>query len=171
MSCGGNNLFLTKTDTFNSMKKKSILIISLILIIIDQASKIFLTNLLSDKYFILLIPNVIQLRLVKNSGAAFSFFSNATPILAFLSLCVSIGLIIWIWRTKRINPMKGTGVTFLLAGCIGNGIDRFRLGYVIDFIELIPVNFPIFNFADIVINVAVIFLLLDNFNKGKTKSL
>ena len=59
----------------------------------------------------------------------------------------------------------------MLAGCIGNGIDRFRLGYVIDFIELIPINFPIFNFADIAINIAVICLLVENLKKEKTKPL
>ena len=54
-----------------------------------------------------------------------------------------------------------------MGGTLGNGLDRWRLGYVVDFIQLIPVNFPIFNFADISINIALIYLLLDILTKKR----
>ena len=139
--------------------------------LIDQASKLRIVHLLSDKDFIQLIPQIIHLRLVRNTGAAFSLFNNSTPILSLLSLFISIGLITWIYQRKRYSLWKGLGISFLLGGCIGNGIDRWRLGYVNDFIELIPINFAIFNFADIAINIAVICLIIDNFREQKSQSL
>ena len=61
-----------------------------------------------------------------------------------------------------INEMAaGLGLGLLLGGAIGNGIDRFRLGQVVDFLELVPIRFPIFNIADVAINLAVACLVLD----------
>ena len=152
------------------LKRKSIFFISSSIFLIDQLSKSSVIHLLSDKYFFQLVPQVIHFRIVRNTGAAFSLFNNATPILSFLSLCVSLGLIVWIYQSKPLPIWKGLGISFLLGGCTGNGLDRLRLGYVNDFIELIPVNFPIFNFADIAINIAVICLLIDSFSKRKIHS-
>ena len=56
---------------------------------------------------------------------------------------------------------------FLLGGTIGNGLDRWRFGYVTDFIQLIPINFPIFNFADISINIALFLIIFDRFRNRK----
>ena len=56
-----------------------------------------------------------------------------------------------------------TYLSYLLGGTIGNGIDRLFKGFVLDFLELVPINFPIFNVADISINIAVILILIENF--------
>ena len=109
--------------------------------------------------------------MVKNTGAAFSLFSESTLILGFLSFAVSTTLITWIWRNKPIPMWKGLGLAFLLGGSLGNGLDRWRFGYVNDFIELIPVNFPIFNVADIAINIAVICLLIDIMYKNNKNAI
>ena len=101
------------------------------------------------------------MRLVQNTGAAFSLFNESTVFLSALSLVVAISITILIWQTAPIRIWKGLGLALLLGGTIGNGIDRLNLGYVIDFIELIPISFPIFNIADISINIAVLFLLID----------
>ena len=53
------------------------------------------------------------------------------------------------------------GVSFLLGGTAGNGIDRFFKGYVLDFFDLVPINFPIFNIADISINIAIVCFIID----------
>ena len=98
-------------------------------------------------------------------GAAFSLFSNATPFLGLLSLIVSVGLIFWLWRFSQISIWQSLAIAFLLGGSLGNGLDRWFLGYVIDFIEIVPFNFPIFNFADIAINLGVLFFVIDICNK------
>ena len=153
------------------LKRRLLFLISCFVFLADQSSKSTIINLLSDKAFIPLVPHILHLRLVRNTGAAFSLFDNSTPILSLLSLFVSIGLIAWIYHRNRFNLWKGLGLSLLLGGCIGNGIDRWRLGYVNDFIELIPINFAIFNFADIAINIAVICLIIDNFREQKSQSL
>ncbi len=169
MSKCRHNLIRSETRSFYRMKKilikkNSLIVLSICIILCDQLSKFLAIQILSSKSSIILIPKLIQLRLVMNTGAAFSLFSNATPFLSFLSLCVSVGLIIWLVKNKTFPIWKGLGLSFLLGGCIGNGIDRWRLGYVNDFIEIIPINFPIFNTADIAINIAIICLIIDTMN-------
>ena len=108
-----------------------------------------------------ILPGLIRLNLVKNKGAAFSIFSSFPFLLSIISLTVALVLIIWIYSRSSLNYYNALGIGFLLGGTLGNGLDRLRLGYVVDFIQLIPVNFPIFNLADISINIALIYLLLD----------
>ena len=149
----------------NLLTSKSILLVSIFVILIDQLSKFWVVQTISERESIALIPDFINLHLVKNTGAAFSLLENSTNFLGFLSFIVSICLISLIWRSKRMPFFKGLGFSFLLGGCIGNGLDRWFLGYVNDFIELIPINFPIFNGADIAINVGVICLIIENMQK------
>ncbi len=150
------------------LKRKSLFLISFAVIFVDQSSKFFASYLLDFNSSITLIPHLIHLNLVKNTGAAFSLFSQSGQILGLLSFCVSIGLTLWLLKSKPLPIWKGLGLAFLLGGCIGNGLDRWRLGYVNDFIELVPINFPIFNGADIAINIAVICLLIETMNKSNS---
>ena len=122
-------------------------------------------EILEGKSSISLIPQLINLQLVRNTGAAFSLFSNSTSILGILSLVVSLLLIICIRKSKQLYFWQAMGSAFLLGGCLGNGIDRWRLGYVNDFIELVPINFPIFNIAHIAINIAVFCLIIETISK------
>ena len=137
------------------------------IVLLDQISKYFAYSFLSNKN-IILIPHLIQLNLVKNTGAAFSILSNSSFFLSFISLLVSLLLLIWISRKKNDRKWQVIAFSFLLGGAMGNGIDRWRLGYVYDFIELIPIKFPIFNIADIAINIAIICLIIDAFHKKNT---
>ena len=150
------------------LNRKLIYNLSLFVVLLDQASKAWAQSNLEHKNSVVLINNIINLTLVKNTGAAFSLLSQSTIFLGILSLIVAITLIIWIWTSKQIRFWQGLGFSLLLGGTIGNGIDRFRLGFVYDFIELIPINFPIFNIADISINLAIICLLI---NLRKTNKL
>ena len=147
------------------LKRKSIFFISTLVILIDQLSKLLVIQLLKSQQSINLIPQLINLRLVQNTGAAFSLFENKTPFLGFLSLCVTIGLVMWIWKSKPLPLLRGLSFSFLLGGCVGNGLDRWRLGYVNDFLELTNINFPIFNGADIAINIAVFCLVIETVSK------
>lgn len=70
-------------------------------------------------------------------------------------------VLIWLWRQRRLAFWQALAVGFLLGGTIGNGLDRWRLGYVIDFLALVPIDFPIFNVADVAINLAVLCFALD----------
>jgi signal peptidase II len=73
-----------------------------------------------------------------------------------VSLLVSIGIAVWIQRQEQLTLTRSLGVGLLLGGALGNGLDRWRLGYVVDFLALVPVSFPVFNLADVAINLAVL---------------
>ena len=111
-----------------------------------------------------LIPNVFHFTYLRNSGAAFSFLAgHGGGWLAFLSLLVSTVLIIIGISKTFSNIWEQLGFGLILAGAAGNGIDRlFFGGSVADFIDLRLINFAVFNWADVSINLGVICLLVYN---------
>ena len=129
----------------------------LILFFIDQYTKNYITNNI-DK---LIYKNFIFFKLdyVKNYGAAFNLFDGNRILLSFISIIISILLIYLIFIKKNKNHKENLGFSFILAGSLGNGIDRILNGYVIDYINLNFIDFAIFNIADISINLGVILLV------------
>tara|TARA_Y100001968_G_scaffold324285_1_gene363332 strand:- start:442 stop:924 length:483 start_codon:yes stop_codon:yes gene_type:complete len=155
-------------NTFNGRRMKTI-IYSFYIIIIDQFSKYLILNTLEFEKSRNIIPNLLNFTLVKNKGAAFSLFSNSTNILTLISVITSLIIIMLLLLSPPKSIWNLMGLIYLLGGTVGNGIDRFSKGYVIDFLQLIPINFPIFNIADISINIALICFLIDLI-KTKDKS-
>ena len=145
----------------NKNKSKKIIIYSFYIIIIDQLSKFLVLNILGFNRSINIIPNFINFTLVKNKGAAFSLFSNSTTSLTILSVLATLVLIIIILNFLPKSYWNSIGLAYLLGGTVGNGIDRLFKGYVLDFLELAKINFPIFNVADIAINIAIICFIID----------
>ncbi|WP_413440203.1 signal peptidase II [Synechococcus sp. MIT S1220] len=144
-----------------AIDRLAVLTLASVVVILDQCSKVWMTGLLSGGQTRTAVPGLLDLQLVRNTGAAFSLFRDSTLPLAVLSLTVSVAVIIWLWRQRRLPAWQALAVAFLLGGTIGNGLDRWRLGYVIDFLALVPIRFPVFNIADIAINLAVVCFLLD----------
>ena len=142
-------------------KKIRILKFSFYIILLDQISKFLAINIIDYQHSTDFIPNLLNFTLVKNKGAAFSLFSNSTTLLTITSVFASILIITYILRSPPKSLWNSIGLSFLLGGTLGNGIDRLFKGYVIDFLELIPINFPIFNLADISINIAIICFIID----------
>ena len=104
-----------------------------------------------------LLPPLLCLTYVQNTGAAFGLFKGQQPLFVILSLLV-IGVITWELATKRANDAVTVwGCGLVLGGAAGNLIDRLRLGYVIDFIDLRV--WPVFNVGDSAITVGVALLL------------
>ena len=150
------------------LTKKSIRILSysFFIILADQTSKFSVLNKLGFENSKNIIPNLLNFTLVKNKGAAFSLFSNSTFFLTIISILVSFLLITIILKKPPISYWNSIGIAYLLGGTVGNGIDRLFKGYVLDFLELVPINFPIFNLADISINIAMICFLIDIVRKN-----
>ena len=146
-----------------------IIIYSFLIVLLDQVSKFLMLSILGFQRSKNIIPNLLNFTLVKNKGAAFSLFSNSTNILTIISLLATLILIIIILKFPPKSFWNLIGLTFLLGGTLGNGIDRLFKGYVLDFFELVPINFPIFNVADISINIAILCFLIDII-KTKDKS-
>ena len=134
---------------------------SFFIIILDQVSKFLVLITLGFASSKNIIPNLLNFTLVKNKGAAFSILSNSTTILTIISILASLLLITIILKFTPRSYWNSVGIAYLLGGTLGNGIDRFFKGYVLDFFEIVPINFPIFNVADIAINIAIICFLID----------
>ena len=152
------------------LARRSTLLIALVIVVVDQLSKAAATRALQGGQSPPLLPHLLSLQLVHNTGAAFSVLQNSTPLLGLLSLGVGIGLILWIWRERVLPFWQALASAALLGGTLGNGLDRWRLGYVVDFLALKPIDFPIFNGADVAINIAVLFFAIDLWTRRDDRS-
>ena len=101
------------------------------------------------------IPHVLTFVYVKNTGAAFSMFSNSTSLLAGFSILFILIFFVVDYFTKDKNVMYYLGMSFVIGGAVGNLIDRLSLHYVRDFISLKLFDF-IFNMADFFITIGII---------------
>ena len=139
--------------------------LSIFIVVIDQFTKYLMfynKELFINKDFLL-----FKLDFVKNYGAAFNIFSGSRIFLSLISILFSILLIYLIFRKNTLNTFDLYSYSFILGGTIGNGIDRIFRGFVVDFINLNIINFPVFNIADISINIGFIFLIYNIFkNRG-----
>ncbi len=125
---------------------------------LDQGSKIWVVHHLGLGESWPLWVGVFHLTYVLNTGAAFSLFVQGTVWLRWLSVLVSAGLLALAVAGSRLTIAEQWGYGLILAGAMGNGIDRFRLGAVIDFLDVRGINFPIFNLADVWINLGLMCL-------------
>ena len=124
------------------------------LVLFDQVSKLLVVNYLSDK--IVLINNFFSLDYVKNTGAAFGFFSGNI----FFLVLITLALVIYLIYELKQNIEKKFNLLFIIliiSGAIGNLIDRVFRGFVVDFISFILFNsqMPVFNIADIFVTCGV----------------
>ena len=139
--------------------------LSIFIVLIDQFTKYLMSY--NNKLFINKDFLLFKLDFVKNYGAAFNIFSGSRIFLSLISIIFSILLIYLIFRKNTLNSFDLYAYSFILGGTIGNGIDRIYKGFVVDFINLNIINFPVFNIADISINVGFIFLLYNIFKNNR----
>ncbi len=127
-------------------------------IILDQLSKNWMIQ--NMKYMSkVIIPGVLQYSYVENTGAAFGMLSKNTILLGCFSVVMSAVFIFFLVKyRKSLSKLSRISLALIISGAIGNAIDRIMRGFVIDFIELLFVNFAIFNIADICITMGAIFL-------------
>lgn len=138
-----------------------VFLIAFIAVFFDQITKFAISKqmFVGDTHTI--ITNVLSLCKTYNTGAAFSLFQNNMPFLIAFSVIVVFYILIYFIRHKEQNvPLLILSWGLILGGAIGNLIDRVRIGHVIDFIKLDFVNFPIFNLADVFINIGAFIILL-----------
>ena len=145
-------------------RKLYFLTLSIFIILIDQFSKYFIFY--NYKKVININFLLFRLDFVKNYGAAFNIFSGNRIFLSCISIIFTILLTYLILRKNNHNILDLISYSFILGGTVGNGIDRTLKGFVIDFINLNFINFPVFNIADISINIGLVFLIY-SFYKNK----
>ena len=103
-----------------------------------------------------LIENVLSLTYTENTGMAFSLLSGATKFITILTVMLLAMLLITMLTGFVQGALGSAGMIMIIAGGTGNVIDRLRLGYVVDYIRFDFINFPVFNFADILVTVGVV---------------
>ena len=141
-------------------KQKTFFAIILLCLFLDQATKYFVDNFLSIGQKITMLPSIFSIEKTYNTGAAFSILQNNTVLLIFIAIItLSIISFIVITNNKKLKYIETTALGFIAGGATGNLIDRIIFNHVIDFIQTDFVRFPIFNFADIFINIGAIILL------------
>ncbi|MBV7390205.1 MULTISPECIES: signal peptidase II [Enterococcus] len=116
-----------------------------------------------------LIPNVFSLTYLQNTGGAFSLLEGQRIFFIIISIVAVIVVVYFLHKYLKESKWLTIGLSLFLAGAIGNFIDRFRLGYVVDMFQLDFVRFPIFNIADMALTIGValiiIYLFLDEREK------
>ncbi len=130
------------------------------LVMLDQVAKALVRSNIDLGSAVPLIPHIIQLTYVQNTGAAFSLFTGKADLLALVSLAVSLLLVVALVRRWLSHPLGTVSLTLILAGAVGNLIDRVALGYVTDMFETIFIDFAVFNVADICVVVGGIVLVI-----------
>lgn len=148
-----------------SMLRKSVigLIISFVLIIIDQLTKNFAVAHLKNQEPIVLWEGVFELRYLENRGAAFGILQNQrTFFLILTAMLLVVIAFIYLKRIPNESRFRWLDIIAILffAGAIGNFIDRFMQDYVVDFFYFCLIDFPIFNVADIYVTVAAVLLII-----------
>ena len=154
------------TDQENRGRATKWLLLSAIVVLVDQLTKAYISRHYGEFEFTTLLP-VLDITRMHNVGAAFSFLAGASGwqrwLFIALAMGVSIAIVVWLFRMPRSKVLLAAGLSLVLGGAIGNVIDRIRLGYVVDFIHFHwdRAYFPAFNVADSAITVGAAFLLLD----------
>lgn len=126
-------------------------------LLLDQVAKILVVNYLFHP--VVLLPGLVVLRRVQNPGAAFGLFAQRNLFLILVGLLLSFTLLLAHNRLKEAPAFWRTGAGLILGGTLGNLIDRLRLGYVVDFVDL--GFWPVFNIADVAITCGVGIIILN----------
>lgn len=149
-------------------------LLCLVLIGVDQGIKLLVIEYLKPIEYVNIWENVLRLRYVENTGAAFGSFATHTLFLTVFSI-ILLGVVIYYLITNRNQSrLINICLLFMISGGVGNIIDRIRFQYVVDYIEPLFINFAVFNFADCLITVGafslIIYLIVDlikDFKKEK----
>lgn len=159
---------MAKSDTMRDVVMVKWLWLSLLAVILDQGSKLAIASSMQLYESIQIMP-FFKLTYVHNTGAAFSFLSEAGGwqrwFFAGLALAVSVVITVWLTRLKRHETLLAVALALVLGGAVGNLIDRLAYGYVIDFLDVYyeSWHWPAFNVADSAITLGVILMLAESF--------
>ncbi len=143
----------------------------ILIVAFDQITKYFAEKNLAGGKIVSFLPGFVQFRYAQNTGMAFSMLSGARWVFVVITIIVCGGVMWFLFSNRAKSLWLYWSLGVVLAGGIGNLIDRARFGYVVDFIEPTFVNFAVFNIADCAVTcgaaVLVVYLLIDAFKKDK----
>lgn len=123
--------------------------VALVWLLLDIITKNIADDHSLGQVFGISIPGVFECRLVHNTGGAWGMFGDMTLALGVLSLVICALIVVFVFIYRNMSSFPTFALALIFAGGLGNAIDRFFYGYVIDFINLTFIDFPVFNIADI----------------------
>lgn len=136
------------------------IVIAALLVGVDQLSKVLVLKYLSGGTEVTVLPHVLQFRYVENTGAAFSMLSGNTILLSVLTGLILAGAV-WLLAAGKVQERANrVAVLLMVAGGLGNLIDRLFRHYVVDFMEFTFIKFAVFNFADCCVTIGAAILIL-----------
>lgn len=130
-----------------------------VLLSVDQIAKLLTVNIFALYEERVIIPDIFSLTYIQNSGAAWGILSNNTNLLIVISVPI-ITMLGWL-MLKSKKKILTSGLNFIIAGALGNLVDRIRIGYVVDMLRLDFLNFPVFNIADVMLTFGVLLVITD----------
>ncbi|NLK63966.1 MAG: signal peptidase II [Tissierellia bacterium] len=141
-------------------------------VVFDQLTKLWAADVLKNGSSIKILGNFLRFTYAENKGAAFSILQNQRIFFLIITILMLIFLGYIYFKTKNISNLSKLSIAMISGGAIGNFIDRLRLGYVVDFIDVrfgSFYNFPVFNIADsFVVCGTFLMIILILFNKFET---
>ena len=144
-----------------------------VLVAVDQIIKLLVLEHLKPIGSFPLIDDIIQLNYAENTGAAFGSFGAHTNLLSIFTFVLIVIGFVYLFFKKRKLDVEYICISLILAGGIGNLVDRIYHGFVVDYIEPLFIDFAIFNFADILVTCSsvalVIWLFYEIYREGKEK--
>lgn len=130
-----------------------------VLVVIDQVIKSVVVRQIALGATKTVVPGLLSLTNLHNNGAAWSILQGKLGFFYLISI-VALGVMVYLLWRLRTHRLYEFGIVLMIAGTLGNFIDRIRIGYVVDMFQLDFINFPIFNFADSCLTVGVILILI-----------
>lgn len=134
-------------------------VLVLVLVVIDQLVKHWVVASVALNTAHPLLPHVLALTNLRNNGAAWSILEGQQWFFSLVTV-VALAVILYLFYRWRHNPRLLLPLSFILAGAVGNFIDRIQQGYVVDMFETLFVNFPVFNVADCCLTIGVVWLVI-----------
>ncbi|GFO59144.1 lipoprotein signal peptidase [Geomonas silvestris] len=155
-----------------AFRYRILLIVSFLVLVLDQASKIFIDRSMMLHSSIPVIPNFFSITYLRNRGAAFGILANSAYRLPFFLLVSAVAICVIVVVIKKLREdqkLAAASLSLIFSGALGNVIDRIRLGEVIDFLDAHWYNhhWPAFNIADSAICVGVFLLAIDMYLEEK----
>lgn len=132
---------------------------SVIIIIIDQLTKLLIKNYMHLSESISVIGNVVRLTYIKNPGMAFGILIGGKLFYTVFASLACVVILVYLFRLKPENFWARFALASILGGAVGNLIDRLMYSEVVDFIDFRIIRWPVFNFADIAITIGMIILI------------
>ncbi len=141
-------------------------VMAAIALIVDQIIKWSVATYMDIGQRIPMIPGFIQLTSIRNRGAAFGILQNQRLFFIVITAIVLVGIVVYLRKTYREQKLLSSALALILAGALGNFVDRARNGEVVDMLEFTFINYPVFNVADVFIVTGVIMVMIDTIRQS-----